>query len=366
MERIFRRGLAVFRWGALVWLTTTLVIYWDSDYLRHRSTAVLLVALATIVTIGQTALVRASLSRFARRLIASGEVLVGLAFMTLDGYVRRENVVFETGPTLGSWWPVVGLMSAASYVPVWLAVIGGALFGVARAISVALNGITFSDLNGSEILSVVNTGIFAALAAASVCWLMRLLRSAESQVALARAREEVARTLHDGVLQTLAIVERRSSDDTIVQLARTQERELRSYLFSQKAEAKDEHLAVALRAAADRFSIAHGAQVHVMVADDLDEPSSEKRHALVSAVREALTNAAKHGAASVVHIYVEPTDDGGLFCSVKDDGTGFDVAQMKPGVGVSRSIIGRLAEVDGRVEFRSSAETGTEVLIWLK
>lgn len=363
MERIFRRGLVAFRWGALLWMTGVFYLYWDTDYITHKAIAIGLIGAAFAITVMQTALVPASIRFVNRRRVAALELAVAISIMALDGYVRRQGVVFETGPTLGSWWPVAGLLSAATYLPLWASVIAGLLFGAARTVSVAFNGIPFDSLSGGQQLSLVNTGVFAALAAASVGLLMKLLRNAESEVALARAREELARTLHDGVLQTLAIVVRRTDDEQLAKLVRDQERELRRYLSDQRQE--QELLAHSLREIAAKSEDVFGTRINVIVADDLPQLPAEACNAISGAIGEALTNAGKHANAQTITVYVEPDEESGVFASVKDDGVGFDPTTVQAGVGTTRSIKGRIEDAGGRVEVKSSPGHGTEVLIWL-
>jgi len=93
--------------------------------------------------------------------------------------------------------------------------------------------------------------------------------------------------------------------------------------------------------------------------------SAAAREALAGAVTEALANAGKHSAATRVTIYLETHDSGDAFCSVKDDGKGFDPATAVEGVGLPRSIRARIAEVGGRAEIDSRPGRGAEVRIWV-
>ena len=136
------------------------------------------------------------------------------------------------------------------------------------------------------------------LAAAVAGYVTRRLRHAEEQVSVARAREEVARTLHDGVLQTLAVVQRRSDDEELAQLAREQDRELRHFLFGSSVD--DQTLSISLHDEASKLERRYGLATQVIVADDLPNLSPEITRAVSGAVGEALTNAGKHADASRV------------------------------------------------------------------
>jgi signal transduction histidine kinase len=167
-------------------------------------------------------------------------------------------------------------------------------------------------------------------------------------------------------------VQRRSDDAELVSLAREQEHDLREYLFGADLSTRPltagrtERAGVGptLRAAAARVERTQGLRTQVVLADD-PVVADEVARALGGAVTEALTNAAKHGGARSATVYVEADEDGGVFCSVKDDGAGFDPSTTEEGVGVTRSIRGRIAEVEGRVELDGRPGRGAEVRMWL-
>jgi len=233
--------------------------------------------------------------------------------------------------------------------------------GLARVGSSLLNDAGAYD--ESRVLSLLNSVVLYAIGGAVAGYAWQRLQRAEREVAAVRAREEVSRTLHDGVLQTLALVERRATDPALARLARDQERDLRSYLSGSRSPIGG--LAAALRVCADRFEEAFDAKVDVLVPDDIPSVRPEQVEALSGAVGEALTNAGKHGGAGHVVVYVEEDGDGELFCSVKDDGAGFDPDAVTEGTGMARSIRARVEETGGRAEVASRPGEGAEVRLWL-
>ncbi|MEA2843044.1 MAG: hypothetical protein QOJ69_715 [Actinomycetota bacterium] len=367
MERSVLQGLAAFRWGAWLWMATVLLV--SRDQLTRPFVAVALVGAALAVTVFDTALLRRDPSRLTTAGPVLAELGVGMALLVCDGVVYGGQHAFSTSQSLGSVWPLAGILGAGVAFGPLVACGTGVVLGLGRVTAVLLNGSAIDS--GGKVLSLVNTVVFYALGGAAAGYLARLLRRAEREISAARAREEIARTLHDGVLQTLAVVERRATDPALAKMAREQERDLREYLFGVSQPDGDPAAAAAdlgrsLRKAAARCEEAfEDMRVQVLVADDVPALASAAVEAIAGAAGEALTNAGKHGRASKVLVYVEPDEGGGVFCSVKDDGGGFDPAATTEGVGLTRSIRGRMTEVGGRVEVTSAPGRGTEVLLWL-
>jgi signal transduction histidine kinase len=343
MERSVTQGLAAFRWAAWVWVA--LVIAFSPGELERPWLAYALVAVALAFTAACTVVWRRRPELLLHPAMVVGELSIGAALLVLDGVVRRDGTVFSSGQSLASVWPLTG-------------VIAGAALGAGRYASTVLNNV--HDYGGGRGLSLASTAVFYALAGAVFGYVYLLLRQAREEVAAAHAREEVARTLHDGVLQTLALVERRTDDGALAKLARDQERELRAYLFGDR-EAAPTDLGAALRRCAGRYEQSFAGRVDVLVAGDLGALSSRVVQAVAGAVGEALTNAGKHGDARRIVVFAEDDGDGALFCSVKDDGTGFDPAAVVPGVGLDRSIRGRIEEVGGTVDIAAAPGAGAEV-----
>jgi signal transduction histidine kinase len=372
MEMGLLRGIAAFRWAAWTWIAT--VTFINRDQLRLPVMAWSLIGLALVITIALTLRLRRGPAAMLEPAPVAIELACGIALLVCDGWSYGRGHAFATSQSLGVAWPVAGVLTAGlAWGP-----LGGGLAGVAMAVarfgSALANGVPMEGFTGPRITSLISTGVLYASAGAVGGYVARLLRRAEQEISAARAREDaararedMARTLHDGVLQTLAVVERRTDDPVLARLAREQERDLREYLFGTGHDAivgAGGDLGSALRANAGRFEDSFGGRVQVLVADDLPALGPDAVEALAGAVGEALTNAGKHGAADRVTVYVEPEQDG-VFCSVKDNGRGFDVAATPEGIGLTRSIRGRLAEAGGRVELRSRPGDGAEVCLWL-
>jgi signal transduction histidine kinase len=194
-------------------------------------------------------------------------------------------------------------------------------------------------------------------------WFVRLIRSLASERA-ARIREqeraELAAHLHDSVLQTLALIQKRAGDPReVAGLARRQERELRNWLHERPAMSGEDTLAVALGRAAAEVEELHHVPIEVVTVGD--RPLNQELEAMVQAAREAMANAAKFAGADRVDLYAE-VDAERVEMYVRDRGIGFDPVTIPPDRrGVRDSIIGRMERHHGRATVHSTPGEGTEV-----
>lgn len=215
------------------------------------------------------------------------------------------------------------------------------------------------------LVAVVAATVGAALLAGPwILGLARQLADERRQRIRADERAEVAAHLHDSVLQTLALIQRRaaSPSDTVA-LARRQERELREWLHGRRREVDEDTVAISLRAVADEVEADHAVAVDVVVVGDAR--TTPATAALVGAVREAVVNAAKHAGVDTVSVYGE-VGEAEVTAFVRDRGRGFDVdAVPADRQGIGESIVGRLSRHGGRAEITSGQGEGTEVVLTL-
>jgi signal transduction histidine kinase len=238
---------------------------------------------------------------------------------------------------------------------------GKATLGVALVIAAAVVFLWLNDALAPArdvLLAIIVVVIAAALILAP--WWLRLVRGLAAERAeriRSQERAEMAAHLHDSVLQTLALVQRRADDPgEVAALARRQERELRAWLSN--APRPTGTVAAALEAAAAEVEASHGVAVDVVAVGDA--PLDEAGEAVVAAAREALVNAAKF-AGGPVSVYAEAGDER-IEVFVRDRGPGFDLDEVPDDRrGVRESILGRMERHGGRARIHTAAGGGTEV-----
>jgi signal transduction histidine kinase len=179
----------------------------------------------------------------------------------------------------------------------------------------------------------------------------------------AEERADMASRVHDSVLQTLALIQRRADQpQQVIQLARAQERELRAWLFDGQAPGsldEDVTLASGIRQIQQDVEAQHGMTVEAVTVGDCE--LNEDLRALVAAAREATVNAAKWSGADVVSLFAE-VEPGEVSLFVRDRGRGFDPETVpEDRKGLAESIHGRMARRGGSATVRSAPGQGTEV-----
>lgn len=258
-----------------------------------------------------------------------------------------------------------GRLVAAVRMGAGMAMVGSAISVVAAS---QIGVSEWPTLALMAVLVLVGVGLVAAPWVHS--WRVRL-RKADQERAVADARADVAAHLHDSVLQTLALIQREADDPrAVATLARSQERELREWLYggatataagggTDGGSRPAGTLKAALAAETARIETERGVPVELVCVGDLD--LTGPLDAMVQAAAEAVMNAAKHSQAPKVDVYAEVEPEK-VEVFVRDRGVGFDPGAIADDrMGVRRSIIERMERHGGRATVRSAVGEGTEI-----
>ncbi len=189
---------------------------------------------------------------------------------------------------------------------------------------------------------------------------------AEREAVAAAERARLARVVHDGVLQVLALVQRRGQElggdaAELGRLAGEQERELRSLIRAQDAVTADPGPWVDL--GAELALLEHGAVTVSGPGAPVRLPAATARE-VVAATRACLDNVRRHvGEDAPAWVLLQDLPDR-VEVSVRDEGPGIPAgrlteAQRQGRLGVAESIRGRIHDLGGSAELVSST-VGTE------
>ncbi|WP_210384678.1 PspC domain-containing protein [Corynebacterium sp. HMSC055A01] len=290
-----------------------------------------------------------------------------LVFLALAG--SAVGVLGVSGASLSVAVPLA--VVAIGAVLAWLAYDRGlntpvGLVAVAAGAVLVIGGVvvaavTWESGSGSAILATALTLVgFGALVVPLVLKLWRSLSQEQAAKAVSEERAEIAARLHDSVLQTLALIQKRAGDSReVTRLARAQERELRAWLFDAPSAAPTTCFG-ALEAACGEVEDLFDMRVSAVTVGE-DAELTEAAKLLIQAAREAMVNAGKHAGVDAVDVYAELLA-GELSIFVRDRGVGFDVDAIPADRhGIRDSIRARVEGTGGRVRISSTPGEGTEV-----
>jgi signal transduction histidine kinase len=365
-ERVTLIALAIGRWAAWAWMVG--VVAFSGDALVRPWLAFAACAagagFAALATYG----LRVDTALLFRPEVLIAESLFVVSLHLVDGAAYAPGHVFAVSQNLAVEWPLLVVLSVAVIAGPSRAAMLGLAAGATKWGGAILND--FDGFSTKHVVSVFSTCVQLAVAGLLGGRIAGRLRRVETEVAAQRARDDVARTLHDTVLQTLAVVSRRlaGSDPEMAGMVRSADRDLRAYLAGGVRQTDDLRTRIfdGITRVQARLDPSTSVRCVVNAMVDGHSLSPTQQDALVGAITEAVANALEHAQASEVVVFVEADDDGHVFASVRDDGNGFErAAGARAGsIGIAQSIEGRMRDAGGRAVVDSRRGRGTEVNLW--
>jgi len=246
-------------------------------------------------------------------------------------------------------------------------VVGFILAGFSR-LSFSLHPTLYTDIvDTADLLRLGSYAVFLVGAG----WEIHNYWQGLAQAAVAKERQRTAQELHDGLMQELSFIHsqtaglgsRGAGPAMLEQVGLAAERALEESRQAVRVlSGSHENLPDALRRAAEDIANRSGAVVTMGDPGQIDLPP-ETVAPLSRIVREASSNAVRHGKATVIDVCVERVK-GSLRVAVSDDGAGFDPHDVagKGGYGLT-SMRDRATALGGDLTLTSAPGKGTTVKV---
>ncbi|MBT2448503.1 sensor histidine kinase [Streptomyces sp. ISL-43] len=388
-ERVVRMSVEQPLWRALTAYRLLTMVYavllfafahkqFDRPWVAAGYLAVLVVW--TLATLPKVANAASCTKRF-----LCADLTVACVGILLTPLADTHERIAAGGPTLPSIWTAGAVLA--------FAIKGGWRWACFASTFVAAANLV---QRGEPTRDTLHNVLLVWVASIAIGYVVEVARASEATLARAleieaatRERERLARDIHDGVLQVLAMVQRRGTElggeaAELGRMAGDQEVALRTLVSSGLARpsriSRDESLGALVAAYEDeepgadegeldlRTLLAPHAGSRVSFAEPgtpvpLPVPAARE---LAAAVGAALDNVRKHaGEGARAWILVEDWGDE-VIVTVRDDGPGIpagrlDQAEGEGRMGVALSIRGRLRDLGGSAELVSVPGQGTEV-----
>ncbi|MFL6287746.1 MAG: MacS family sensor histidine kinase [Actinomycetes bacterium] len=296
------------------------------------------------------------------------DLAIAALAIALNPVVDSSSRIDAGEPTLALIWPSGALLAWAAQ---WGWRGGLAAGAVLSTVSITARG-ELTRSTGNNILLLLLAGLLVGYAVDLFRDSQRALGRALRLDAATRERERLSRSIHDGVLQVLALVQRRGPDlgpegAELARLAEEQQEAVRQLLIEPSAEQSDDDPQIDV---AQLVRTLASAQVTVAApADPVWLPDHDAAELLL-AIEAALDNVRRHVAGDAPAWVLVECDDAALTVSIRDEGPGVSATRLRVAreagrLGVDQSIRGRLRDLGGRAEIISRPGSGTEVELTL-
>jgi signal transduction histidine kinase len=356
-DRMFRALL----WLRLIVLANVLALNWyRRDNFVHETAGLLVLAGLTVWTL---LVLRAYADRRHRvPMLLIADLGVAVAGILVSPGIKGDGL----SATIPGFW-VMGVVLAWGAHWRWL---GGLV--AAAVVSLADLSIRLPDVsqtNYANVFLLMLGGPIVGYLCGSLQQMAAERDEAERAVATAQERARLARAVHDGVLQVLALVQRRGAEiggetAELGRLAGEQETALRALIREQEAIRVPGDTTSDLAVALDRLSTRRTPQVSVALPGPGVRLAARASMELVDAVGACLDNVAVHvGEDAPAWVLLEDLGDR-VVVTVRDEGPGIPAGRLEQAaadgrLGVAESIRGRISDLGGTAEL-TTGSFGTE------